>query len=278
MDAVCLHGTRIKKTRFKVIPGIFMANIRFFTIFVFYPGIMMILKKSKDISCELCLNAFHRFFSVLDKADLLYLNDQKEQKTYKKGQVIYDEGQKSNGVYCIKEGQVKVFKNGFDGRERVVRIVFPGDFLGLRALLSGHDHTTTATTLEDTSVCFIHKSDFLQLIVKYPEFSQRLIQELSSLLDKAESRLIAIAHRPVRERLAETLLFLLESFHNTSPAYPPPYLNLSRLDIANIIGTTPETIIRLLSQLKQEHIISIKGRKIMVLDRPRLEFIANSKY
>ena len=235
-------------------------------------------RKDKETQCELCHQAYHKFFICLDRADLQYLNTEREVRVFRKGQNIFEEGHKTHGIFCIMEGQVKLYKNGFDGREHITRIAFPGDFIGMRALLSGRDYSVNATAMEDTTACFIPKSDFFQLMIKYPDFSRRLMVVLTQLLAEAEARLISIAHRPLKERLAESLLFLHNSFHNTSPAFPIPYLNLTRTDQANIIGTTPETVIRMLSALKEERIISIKGRKIYILDRPRLEFIANAKY
>lgn len=235
-------------------------------------------RKDKETQCELCHLAFQRFFICLDRADLQYINNEKEMRTYRKGMDVFEEGHKTHGIFCIKSGQVKLYKNGFDGREHITRIAFPGDFIGMRALLSGRDYSVNATAMEETTACFISKSDFFQLMIKYPDFSRRLMVTLTQLLEEAESRLIGIAHRPLRERLAESLLFLQRSFHGTSPSYPLTYLNLTRTDLANIIGTTPESVIRLLSALKDERIISIKGRKIYILDRPRLEFIANAKY
>jgi CRP-like cAMP-binding protein len=239
---------------------------------------MMSLRKGKESQCEFCYEAYNKFFVSLDRADLHYLNVERETKTYRKGQHIFEEGHTPHGIFCIKEGQVKLYKNGFDGREHITRIAFPGEFIGMRALITGRDYSVNATAMEDTTACFITKSDFFQLMIKYPDFSRRLMVALTTLLEEAESRLIALAHRPLRERLADSLLFLHKSFHHTSPSYPVPYLNLTRTDLANIIGTTPETVIRMLSSLKDEKIINIKGRKIFILDKPRLEFIANPKY
>jgi CRP/FNR family transcriptional regulator, polysaccharide utilization system transcription regulator len=211
----------------------------------------------------------------LDKADLLYLNEAKITNSYKKGQKIYEEGQKPLGVYCVREGKIKIFKNGLDGRERITRVVLPGEFLGLKALLSGNIHSVSSVALEDSVVCFITKTDFFQLMIKYPEFTRSLILILSKLLEEAESRMLSLAYKPVRERLAETLLFLFNSFYLDAGKPAKDYLNLTRMELASIIGTAPETVIRLLSEFKEEHLIFIKGRKIFLTDPSRLQIIAN---
>jgi len=234
------------------------------------------MKKAKETySCEDCLVGFQSFFNKLDKADLNYLNDEKITEVYRKGQAIFNEGQKSQGIFCLKEGKVKVFKISFDGHEQITRIVFPGELLGLKAMLSGKAYSVSSAAIEDSVLCFIHKNDFFQLMLKYPEFNKAIIISLSKLLEQAEFRMISLAHKPVKERLAETLLYLNKAFHNTAPSYPRSYLNITRQDIANIIGTAPETVIRLLHEFKEARLIEIKGRKIFLSNIHELTRIAN---
>lgn len=232
------------------------------------------MKKARDIPCEDCKSGFLSYFHALDKADLQYLNEQKNTLVYKKGQLVYEEGHKSLGVFCIREGKIKVFKNSQEGKEHITRVVVPGELLGLKALLGGNDHSVSASALEDSIVCFISKMDFFQLMIKYPEFTRSLILMLSKLLEEAELRMISLAYKPVRERLAETLLFLFDSFYPNPDNTVREYLNLTRTDLANIIGTAVETVIRLLSEFKDERFIAIKGRKIYLLDPAGLKAIA----
>jgi CRP-like cAMP-binding protein len=233
------------------------------------------MSRPKEILCEHCPAGYNKYFTSLDKADLQYLNEEKSTNSYKKGQSIFEEGQKSIGIYCVREGKIKVFKNGQDGREHITRVVLPGEFLGLKALLSGNEHSVSSVSIEDSVICFISKTDFFQLMIKYPEFTRSLILILSKLLEEAETRMLSLAYKPVRERLAETLLFLFNSFYPKTGKSPKDYLNLTRIELANIIGTAPETVIRLLSEFKEEKLISIKGRKIFLLDPPHLKAIAN---
>jgi CRP/FNR family transcriptional regulator, polysaccharide utilization system transcription regulator len=233
------------------------------------------MKRAKDILCEDCPIGLLSSFHTLDNADLQYLNEQKNSLDYKKGQILYEEGHKATGVFCIREGKVKVFRNSQDGKQHITRIVVPGEFLGLKALLSGNDHSVSASALEDTLACFISKTDFFQLMIKYPDFTRSLIISLSKLLEEAEIRLISLTYKPVKERLAETMLFLFHSFYPKSQKFTREYLNLTRTDLANIIGTAPETVTRLLSEFKAEKLILIKGRKIFLLNPARLKVIAN---
>ena len=231
---------------------------------------IIVVRRPKEFHCEKCLSGQTTFLSKLDKADLSYLNSQKISTYYKKGQEIFREGQKSGGVFCVKEGKVKVFKQGIDGREHIIRIAQSGEFIGLRSLISGNNHTLSAAAFEDSTICFIIKNDFFQLMIKYPDFTRELIISLSQVLEEAEMKMVSLAQKPVKERLAETLVFLARSFRLDLENPARSYLNLTRIDLANIIWTVPETVIRLLSEMKNEKTVALKGRRIYLLDFDKL--------
>jgi CRP/FNR family transcriptional regulator len=235
------------------------------------------MRKAKEHSCESCPVTSALHFGKFEKTDLQYLNEQKTTEHYKKGRFIYKEGFTSLGVYCLREGKIKIFQTGLDGREHIIRIALPGEFFGLKAILSGHDHSASAESMEESTLCFIKKADFLYVMNKYPDFKTYLMLVLSNLLEKAETRLVSIAYKPVRERLAESLLFLYKSFYPDPGKSVTNDLNLTRMEIANIIGTAQETVTRLLSEFKKDKLISVKGRKIYITDPERLKLIANIK-
>jgi len=231
--------------------------------------------KHTEIPCEDCPAARNSCFDTLDKADISYLNDQKTLRFIKKGDTLYEQGSNPHGIYCLREGRLKLYQNGKDGREHIVRIAIPGELVGLKALVGGNPHSVSATAMEDSLVCFILKPDFLQLMVKYPEFTRTIVGILSRLLDDAESRLISLAYKPVRERLAETLIYLNNTFHPNGGAEKDTYLNLTRMDLANIIGVAQETLIRVLADFREERVIRVKGRKIFLSNMDKLDSIAN---
>lgn len=244
-------------------------------VILFYEKIRKpVIKKPVEISCDSCPEGFQRFLDKLDNADQYYINREKIPVKFKKGHVIFDEGQKPHGIYCLREGKVKVYKSSFDGREQITRILFPGELLGLKALLCGKGYSVSAAALDDVAMCFISKTVFFQLMLKYPDFTRAIIVSLSRLLEQAEFRMISLAHKPVRERLAETLLFLNHTFHASAPANPPTYINITRQDIASIIGSAPETVIRILSEFRESGLIRIRGRKIFLTGIDDLKKIA----
>lgn len=232
------------------------------------------VKKGKDPHCPFCLEAFSSFFSILSQEDLNHIQTKKEVRFYRKYSKFFTEGEKPHGIFCLKSGHVKIFKNGSDGREHITRLAFTGEFIGLKALLTGTPYSVSAQTLEDSILCFIPKNEFIKLTEKYPDFTQALIFCLSKQLVDAESRMIFLAHKPVKERLADTLLFLYQQFSSRPNGYEAPFLNLTRQDLANIVGTAQETIIRLMAEWKMKHILAIKGRKVFILDDSRLRNIA----
>jgi CRP-like cAMP-binding protein len=221
--------------------------------------------------CSACLIKSTNCFSKLPADDLAYINSFKSSTIVKRNQVIFHEGRLPQGVYCLNEGKIKIYRLGNDGKEQVVRIVTPSGFFGLRALISGWVYSTSAVTLEDSVVCMIPKHPFLKITLKFPEVSHCLMVYLSTMLEDAESKLMSLAQKPIRERLAETLVTLHELFNKNSG---DSYINLSRTDIANIIGTANECVIRLLSEFKDENLICTNGRKISILDLEKLKRIA----
>ena len=233
-------------------------------------------KQSIDLNCLDCLEAYNSFFSNLTHENLNTLQLQKIIRQEKKGVKIFLEGSKPHGVFCVKSGKIKIFKHGSFGREHITRLAFPGEFIGLKALLSGTPYSVSAQTLEDSVLCFIRKKEFFQLTLRYPEFTSALIACLSKQLVDVEDKMILMAHKPVRERLATTMLYLYQKF--LVPSIPPEniYINLTRQDLANIVGAAPETICRILTEWKEKKSISIKGRKIFIHDTKMLKKIAGS--
>ncbi len=228
-----------------------------------------------NVSCDECPIYNRSIFKGIEGCDLLDLVATKTCYFYRKGQIIYYEGKGALGIYCIHSGRIKVCKLGSEGKEQITRMALAGEMLGLRSIVSGKPYSASATALDDTVCCFIAKRKFFQLTIKYPFISQRIMITLSHLLEGAENKITSMAQKSVRERLAESLLVLEDVFRNEHCA-ERDFISLSREDLANLIGTATETVIRLLSEFKQDELVEIKGRKIRVLDRQALYKIGKS--
>lgn len=225
-------------------------------------------------SCQSCAQRFNSVFCKAREEYVNAINEQKVCNTYKKGQMIFHEGSHPFGVYCINNGKVKLSHMGDDGKEQIVRLLKAGDVLGYRALLSGDRYGSSAVALEDTQVCFIPRELFVNALKNDTGLAFEIMKLLSDELHKAEIKLTHLAQKPVRERLAETLLFIKETYGFEEDGVTLN-VRLSREEIANLVGTATESTIRLLSDFKKDGIVELDGRKIKILKLPLLLQTAN---
>lgn len=238
------------------------------------------MAKFIDPFCSQCEARKKSCFKKLSKPDIDFLNQQKVSTFYKKDQNIFYAGRTPTGIYCLLNGKIKISKLGFDGKEQIVRFVLPGQLLGIRALFTGRSYKAFATSLEDSTVCYIPKDSFMKIIEKYPDITNCMFTTLGQLLEEAEEKMTSMAQKPVRERLAETLLFLNNIFKNCDEEVidqTNSCIVLPREDLANIVGTATETIIRLLAEFKSENLIKTEGRKIILNDIKSIQQIARIK-
>ena len=233
----------------------------------------------QDLDCRKCIVRSSTCFSDLMPDDIGELVEKKISTVYKKGQTIFYEGMMPTGIYCLHSGKIKISKRGNDGKEQIVRFVLEGGLLGIRSLMGGRKYSASATTLEESVVCYIDQKTFFKLTTKYPHISQCVMTLICALLEEAEAKMTSLAQKPVRERLAEGLLILDELFNGEGGCKADEQehaLSLSREDLANLVGTATETVIRLLSDFKDEKFIEIEGRKIILLDKEGLKKTSNN--
>jgi CRP-like cAMP-binding protein len=231
-------------------------------------------QKSLSLDCHYCDSRFKSAFCDLQGEELDELNDNKSSAHYKKGQVIFMEGHPPHGLFCVNSGKIKVHQQGDVGKEHIIRLVGSGDILGYRALLSGGYYTCSATALEDADVCFVPREVFFSLISKDLKLSMAVMKLMANDLREAEHRMTNLAQKPVRERMAETLLFIKETY-GYEPDGTTLNVNLSREEIAGMVGTATETAIRLLSEFKSDGIIETVGKRIVIKDHKALMRTAN---
>ncbi len=219
-----------------------------------------------NIDCTDCDVKSLTCFNTLEAKWVKYLDEHKSTFIYKKGQTIFYEGGKPPGIFCLKSGKIKIYKMGIDGKEQIVRFITPGDLLGIRALVGGREYSAYAETIEDSTICLVNRLTFVKLIEENPEFSHCVMKLLSRLLEEAENKMTSLAQKPVRERLAETLISMSNLFQSDPVSQNGSTISLPRNDLANIVGTATETVIRLLSEFKEDELISINGRNITLLN------------
>lgn len=227
-------------------------------------------------SCENCISCKDSLFGSLTRDELADLTANKAFHFYKKGQVIFHEGNYPAGLYCIFSGKVKVFKLGFDGREQIVRLAKPGKLLGYRALLSGDKYYASATALEDTYVCFYPKAYYLQLLQSNFKLATQTINLLSNDLRFAEKMIMNLAQKHVKARVAEALC-TLQDYYGFDADGVTINTVVKREDIGNMAGTTTETTIRVLSEFNKDDVITLTGKKIRINKLTVLQQIADEK-
>lgn len=222
--------------------------------------------------CHQCIIRHFNSFKSLSTEELTCISDSKTEMIFKKGQVVFTEGSSINGVFCVKTGKCKLSKLNSNGKEQIVRFVKGGDVLGYRSVIANEPVTLTVTALDDMNACFIPKSDIFEALEKNPKFIMDMMKTACSDLKDANMTLSKMAQKNVRERLADTLLFLEETFDITEDGYIN--VQLSREEISSIIGTATESAIRLLSGFKKEKLINLKGKSIQILDAQKLRNIS----
>ncbi len=210
-----------------------------------------------------------------DEADIV--SNAKSCSHYKKGQAIFYEDNMPLGIYCISKGAIKLTRSNKDGKEQIIRFAREGEFLGYRALIADEPLVATATCIEDTICCFIPKAVFMDLLEKNSQINKQMLKSLCHDLGLADERIQSLAQKSVRERLAETLLFLHKTFHVDSAGDSSLIaVTLPREDIANIVGTATETVIRLLSEFRADKLIDMEGKKIRIVNFSSLEKISHA--
>ena len=212
--------------------------------------------------CEQCIIKQFNSLKALTKDELVRISGCKTSSTIKKGEVIFEEGETLNGVYCIKDGICKLSKLSENGKDQIVKMVVKGQLLGQRSLIGEEASNLQATALNDMEVCFIPKSEIFADLQKNSKFSFEVLKDMAHDLRDSDDIIVNMAQKSVRQRLAETLVYINESF-GTNPDGTLSVL-LSREDYANIVGTATESAIRVLSQFKKEGLISTIGKYIKI--------------
>ena len=234
--------------------------------------------KRHELNCETCSGREKSIFCDLRGESLSKLNGEKNSNLYKKGQDIFLSGNPPFGLYCVHSGKVKVTKTDQDGKETIVRIVGPGDVLGHRSLFSESPYTASAKVIESGLVCFVSKETIQGLIKKEPALSFNIIGRISKEMGAAENKLASMARKSVRERFAETILLLKESFGETQDGRVKLGIKLTREELASMVGAASENIIRLITEYKEAGYLEQEGKDLYILDLMAIEKEANLSY
>lgn len=217
-------------------------------------------------SCFLCTNV------IPEWKELLALK--KKTIRFKKGELLFKEGEKVNGIYFLSAGAVKVHKQWVDQKELIIRFTKQGEILGLRGLGAVAFYPVSATALVESEACFIDNLFFETILKSDHTFTYRLMQFYANELQKAEMRMRNLALMEVKGRIAETLLEIQAVFGINAEGYIA--VAVTRQDIAAFAGTTYETVFKFLKILALNKTIRANGKSIQVINQNRLQKIVDN--
>lgn len=202
-------------------------------------------------------------FSGLTSEEQMEIAQITNERTFTRGELIFSAGDENHNLYVIHQGQVKLSRISESGKEQILRLVGPGDFIGELAMFTKQPASAQAEALQDGIMCVINGERLKELMVKYPQIALKVVEELSSRLERAEGMIESLALHSVEQRIAQALLqYETDQFE----------LAMSKGDLAAALGMTKETLSRKLSAWQAEGIIKQTGqRQIEILDRSRLE-------
>jgi CRP-like cAMP-binding protein/CheY-like chemotaxis protein len=234
------------------------------------------LKKAEQLNRSFPVNiqSVNELIGISSGTDHLEaLKEDRSTNRYKKKQVIYSEGNHPSRLFYIQKGKVKTYKRNDDGKELIVGLYNEGDFIGYMPLMEGTNYRETAEALGDTELAVIPRSEFEDLLGSNPAVMKRFIRILAQNINDKEEQLLAIAYNSLRKKVADTLLTLHKKYNQKNDA--TFQIDLSRENLAAIAGVAKESLIRMLSELKDENLISLEGSKIKILNYGKLENMYN---
>lgn len=217
------------------------------------------------------IDGLNQFFSKISdgQEELIKLSKERKHRVYKKKEILFHEGDYPNTLFFVESGKVKTFKMNDDGKEYITNLHGSGDFVGYMSLLEDVDYSETAMALENTEVYLLPKDDFIELIYRNREVASQFMKMLSHNLIEKEQQLLDLAYNTVRKRVADALLLLQNKYQEGADEVFT--ISISRDDLASIVGTATESVIRTLSSFKDDGMIEIKGSKIKILDEDKLK-------
>lgn len=230
------------------------------------------IKKSEILKAEFSKNVdgLNKFFDEVKKIDdLKMLSAERRVKTFKKKENVFSEGNSPLYLYFLVKGKVKNYKSHEYGKELITTLYKEGDFFGYTSLLEEKPYSETAEALEDSEVCMIPKEDFFSLMYNNMNVMKIFVKMLSDNISEKENQLVNLAYSSVRKRVAEALLLLQNRYDSKKD--DKFSISISREDLANIVGTATESLIRTLSDFKEEKLLEIKGSNITIVNLEKLK-------
>lgn len=231
------------------------------------------VKNSPD-RCAICKSRSTGLICGLSKRARDRLEQDRATHLFRRGQTIFHAGAPAHALYVVRSGLVKVFRTWRGGEEQVLRLLGPGELIGYRPLLANEPYHASALAVEDSRLCIIPAATLRELLRDEPALALELLAKLALELRTAEEQMMDLLHRPVRQRAARLLLVLLENNRSAPDPATLHSAHLRRQDMARMIGTTPETLSRVLRAFAQRGIVAVARDRVCVRDHALLHKVA----
>ncbi len=204
----------------------------------------------------------------MSKEELKRVSDTKTTKIIKKGQPIFSEGEKLNGVFCVRDGVSKLSKLSANGKDQIVKLASKGEVMGQRSVIAEESSNLSAVAVSDMEVCYIPKEGIVDALHQNPNFTVEVLRHMAHDLREADDVIVNMSQKTVKQRIAEAFLYLRDNFGEDPEGYLS--ITLSREDIANVVGTATESCIRIISEFKKKNYLKTSGKKIGILNEKKL--------
>ncbi|WP_420828677.1 Crp/Fnr family transcriptional regulator [Maribacter polysaccharolyticus] len=219
--------------------------------------------------CENCIIRQFNSFRAMSKAELKKVSDTKVTKKVKKGEALFEEGDKLDGVFCVRDGISKLSKLSANGKDQIVKLASKGEVMGQRSVIAEEYTNLSAVAVSDMEVCFIPKDSIVHTLNRNPDYAVEILRHMAHDLKEADDVIVNMSQKTVKQRIAEAFLYLKSNYGEDEQGFL--VLTLSREDIANVVGTATESAIRIISEFKKKGMIKTSGKKIGVLNEKLLQ-------
>ncbi len=227
------------------------------------------MKNGIQAQCEQCIVRQFNSLRAMSKEELKRVSDSKTTKIVKKGESIFEEGEKLKGVFCVRGGVSKLSKLSANGKNQIVKLATKGAVLGQRSVIVDEATNLSATAIVDMEICFIPRDSIVYTLNSNPDFAVEVLRHMAHDLKEADDVIVNMSQKTVKQRIAEAFLYLKANFGEDKEGFL--LLTLSREDIANIVGTATESCIRIISEFKKKGLLKTKGKKIAITNEKGLQ-------
>lgn len=222
----------------------------------------------QETRCEQCVIRQFNSLRAMSKEELKKVSDTKTTQYFKKGDAIFTEGEKLNGVFCVRDGISKLSKLSSNGKDQIVKLATKGHLLGQRSVISNEPANLSAIAVNDMQVCFIPKEGILNTLNSNSNFAVEVLRHMAHDLKEADDVIVNMSQQTVKQRVAEAFLYMKNNFGEDDKGFLN--LTLSREEISNVVGTATESCIRIISEFKKENWIKASGKKLAIINEKAL--------